>query len=219
MKRSLTPVVFVMLAVAGFLVSCLVGCSHRPPVQTYSVPPRFDLKQQEMIGVVEFTCSNEGKLGPLATRRFTDWARRDQGLVRIVDLGSRKQAMKSVGRDKWDVETWKALGKERGVKTLLIGELKISDIRPDIRVLASLGAGHVSAQVDSTLDVQIIETATGASIWSSSAGGTRSVGHVSMFSGRHFAFDADDPDRAYGDMVDALVEQTTRDFRVTWATR
>jgi len=212
MKRHVVPV-------AALLLSALAGCSHRPPVQSYSVPPRIDLTQHELIGVVEFTSTSDGKLAPLATRRFTEWARRDQGVVRIVELGPSKRLLRSMGRDRWDPELYKTLGRDRGLKTILVGELKISDIKPDIKVMASLASGQVSAQVDATLEVQLIETATGASIWSSSAGASKSVGHVSMFSGKRFSFDADDPDRAYGDLVDVLVDRTTRDFRVSWETR
>ncbi|HZI94220.1 MAG TPA: hypothetical protein VFE84_08240 [Patescibacteria group bacterium] len=208
-----------LLLVAAGLLAGLPACSHRqtaPPLQTVMVPPLIDLKQHETIGVIEFRSSSDGKLGQLATRRFTEWARRDQGLVRIVDLGPRAKALRSVGRDQWGPETYKALGEQRGVSTLLIGELKVSDVRPDVKILASLGSGQVTAQVDATLEVQLIETATGASLWNASASGTKNVGHVSVFSGRRFAFDADDPENAYGVLVDALVEQTTRDFRVSW---
>jgi hypothetical protein len=69
------------------------------------------------------------------------------------------------------------------------------------------------------LAVRLLETATGASLWNTSAEGTREVGQVSMSSGRNFAFDSDDPDRAYGDLVDTLVSEATRDFRVTWERR
>jgi hypothetical protein len=37
-----------------------------------------------------------------------------------------------------------------------------------------------------------------------------------VFGGGDFAFDADDPERAYGSLVDALVAHVTRDFRSTW---
>jgi hypothetical protein len=50
------------------------------------VPPRIDLAAHEIIGAARFESTNEGKLGPLATRRFTDLARRDQGLVRMMDV-------------------------------------------------------------------------------------------------------------------------------------
>ncbi len=69
------------------------------------------------------------------------------------------------------------------------------------------------------LAVELTEASTGASIWSTSASGTNSVGHVSMFSGRKFDFDAQDPETAYSGLVNTLVEVATRDFRSTWERR
>ncbi len=210
---------FSFLVMAGLTLIGMFACASRQTIQSTLVPPRIDLKQHELIGIVDFRSTSEGKLGPLATKSFTEWARRDQGLVRIVGLGSRAEALRSVGRDRWDRETFMALGREHGVSTILTGELTVSDIRPDIRILASMRSGHVSAEVDATLAVELIETSTGASIWSTSASGTNSVGHVSMFSGRKFDFDAQDPETAYGGLVNTLVEVATRDFRSTWERR
>jgi len=207
---------FSLFVMAGLALIGISACANRQTVQSTLVPPRVDLKQYELIGVVDFKSTSEGKLGPLATKSFTEWARRDQGPVRIVGLGSKAEALRSVGRDRLDRETFMALGREHGVSTILTGELKVSDIRPDIRILASLRSGEVSAEVDATLAVELIEASTGASIWSASASGTRSVGHISMLSGRNFAFDAHDPKAAYGGLVDALVEVATRDFRAAW---
>ena len=66
------------LFLAVLLLALTVGCAAK---QTYRVPPRIDLTQHEMIGVIEINSSSEGELGPLATRRFTDEARRDQGVL------------------------------------------------------------------------------------------------------------------------------------------
>jgi hypothetical protein len=200
-------------------VILLAGCASHQTVQSVSVPPRIDLKEHEVIGVVEFGSSSKGKLGPLATTKFIEMARRDQGLVRIVDLGSAASALRSVGRDRMDPEAIRALGEKHGVKTIFTGEVAVSNIRPNVQILTSLASGHVSAQVDATLSVQLVETATGASLWSTSSAGSREVGQVSMFSGRKFAFDSDDPDRAYGDLVSALATDATRDFRATWERR
>ena len=204
------------LVLIAVLIVGMLGCARR---QTVMVPPRIDLKQHELIGVVEFGSPSEGELGPIATRRFTESARRDQGLVRILGFGSRTEVLRSVGRDQWNAETLKALGREHGVRTILTGELTVSDVRPNIRISPSLDSGSLTAQVDATLAVQLIETSSGASIWSTSASATQSVGHISVFGGKQFAFDAADPERAYGGLVDTLVEQVTRDFRVTWERR
>src|SRR5262249_44100304 len=156
----------------------ITACSHRPAapaLRTVVVPPRIDLKQHEVIGVLEFKSSSEGKLGPLATKRFMEWARHDQGLVRMVELGTRSQVTRSLGGDRWDAETIRALGQQRGLDAVMVGELKIGNVKPDVRVLASLGGGRVSATVVATLTVQMIETSTGASLWSASGGATRTV--------------------------------------------
>ena len=208
----------VVLPLGVLLFAGALGCAGRH-TETYRVPPRVDLKEHETIGVVEFETSAKGELGPLATRRFTDTARSEQGLVRIVGFGSRTEAMRSVSRSRWDTETFKALGVERDVRTILTGKLTVSDVRPDVRLGPSLSSGSLAGLVDATLDVELIETATGASIWSTSARATHSVGQISVLGGGAFAFDAADPERVYGGLIDALVEQATRDFRETWIRR
>lgn len=204
---------------AALILTALPGCASRPPVQTFRVPPVIDLKEHELIGVIQVGTTSRGELGPLATRKLIEWIRRDQGMVRIVELGPGRKVLKSIGREQWDMEAFKILGREHGIRTIVTGELTVSDIRPDIRLLASMRSGSVSAQVDTSLAIQMIEASTGASIWSSSGGATASVGHISVMSGRNFAFDADDPERAYGALVETLVEQVTRDFRATWERR
>jgi len=208
-----------ILAIAIFLPVLISGCGGGHPVQKVHVPPRIDLKQHELIAVVRFDSSNDGELGPLATRRFTELARRDQGMVRIVEFESKEAALRSVGHSEWNADAFKALGQKHGINTLIAGELTISDIKPQFQVAAMLQSGEISARVDATLAVQMIETATGASIWSRSGNASREVAHVSVIGGAGFTFDADDPEQAYGDLVDALAEQVTRDFRSTWERR
>jgi hypothetical protein len=184
--------------------------------RTVSVPPRIDLAQHELIGVVQFDAEDGEELAPLATRRFTEAARRDQGLVRMVDLGPSDEVLNSVGRDHWDTESYRALGQSRGVRTLLVGELTIGDVKPDVRIDAALRGGTITAQVKATLAVRMIETESGASIWSRSAWATRTVGQVSLARGGRVAFAADDLERAYGDLIDALVAEVAPDFQVGW---
>jgi hypothetical protein len=190
------------------------GGHKAPAVQPVWVPPRIDLKPHELIGIVEFSTTSKGHLGPMATRRFTESARRDQGLVRIVDLRPAAGAARS-GGSRMAPEAYRALGREHGVKTIVTGHLTISSVKPGIQMSALLRSGHVSAQVDATLDVQLIETETGASLWNATGSATRTLGNVGVF-GKEIAFDAADPEHAYGDLVDALDEQVTRDFHASW---
>ena len=111
------------------------------------------------------------------------------------------------------------MGREYDVATIFTAHLEVSDIRPVISISSDLSNLGAAADVDASLTVQMIETASGASIWSRSANATRRVGGISVLGGSDVAFDADDPEDAYGDLVAALVQRVTTDFKVTWARR
>ena len=213
MKRMFVIAIGLVLLVGVF------GCAARQPVQTIMVPPRVDLAPHQMIGVMEFDSDTKGKLASFATRRFVEMARRDQGVLRVMDLGPGRSALRTAGQKAWSPALYKTVGEKHGVKTVFLGELSISNIRPGISLAGALRSGEITAEVDATLAVNLVETATGASLWSGSARLTRSIGHLSVFRGGDFVFDAEDPEEAYGDFVDALVERVTRDFRATWVRR
>lgn len=199
------------------LMTLAAGCGAKH--QVVQLPPRIDLRAHETIGVVQFDSDADGSLAEVATRRFVESARRDQGLVRTVALGPGDRALSDLGSDRWSPDAFVALGRERGLRSVLVGRLSVSDVRPDLRIAATLRSGSLSAQVDATLDVELIEAASGASLWSASSRATRSVGHISVLRGKQFVFDAENPDAAYGELVDHLVEQVARDFHARWERR
>lgn len=203
MKRTLSLCILVVLLV--------LSCGKK-----VMVPPRIDLTEHEILGIIEFKCSNEGELGALATKKFMEVSRVDQGLVKIKELGTEKEILKAVGQRKLNQDAYKAIGLKYGVSTIITGELDVSNIRPDVTISPGFGYMGFGAEVDASLTAQMVEVVDGASIWSGSAKSTESVGHVSIFGGKAFAFDADDPDKAYGKLIDNLVDETTIDFRITW---
>lgn len=205
MKKRLGTIISLVLLSLG------LACGSK-----VMVPPRIDLREHEVIGIINFTFSSKGNLGDFATRKFTEAARQDQGLVRIIPLGSESEILKTIGYEQLNQAAIKAIGEEQNLKTILTGELVVSDIRPNIQITPGLGFLSISAEVDATLSVQMFETSTGASLWSSSASDTRTVGNISIFGGKNFAFDAKDPEKAYGNLINSLVTQVTRDFRVSW---
>ena len=201
----------VKLNIVAMLMIAVLGCG--PKVM---VPPRIDLTQHEMVGIIEFKCANEGELGPYATKKFIEEIRRDQGMVRIVDLGNEAEVLKEIGYKKMDQEAYKAIGEKFEVSTIFSGELVVSDVRPDITITPWLGYMSFAAEVDAKLDAQMVETSSGASIWSNSSDATQRVSHVSIFGGEFFSFDAEDPDESYGKLIISLVEKASEDFRVSW---
>jgi hypothetical protein len=195
------------------------ACASHPPLQRVWVPPRLDLKPYEIIGMVGFSSTTKGSLAALATRRFEDAVRRDQGMVRMIEVGPQREALAPVGQARWNPESCRAVGRKNGARTLFTGTLTLSRVRPTIQLSALLNSGQVTAEVEATLEVQMIESETGASIWSSAGKATRTLGQVSVLGGKNYSFDADDPERAYGDLVDSLVVQVTRDFQGSWRTQ
>jgi len=208
MRRAFGTAAIVLVSMA----TC--GCGSR-----VMVPPRIDLKPHEVIGVIEFNSSSDDALGPFATERFIGAARRDQGMVRFVKLGTETEVLEAVSRDRLDPAAFKALGEKYGVKTVITGDLVFSDVRPNIAVRHSLTSIGVSADVHATLAVQMVETASGASLWSRSADATQRIGAAHFSTNKDVSLQVDDPENAYNRLVDGLVHAVTPEFRVTWERR
>lgn len=199
------------LIAAALLALAIQGCTER-----VLVPPRIDLKQHEVVGIIEFDCSGKGELAPFLTDRFVDAIRRDQELVRIVRLGTSAEVLADIGQARLDRNAFKEIGQKHQVETIFTGKLVVSDVKPSVAIGHSLTHFGVSADVDATLDTQMVETATGASLWSRSARAVERIGGVEIFGKKSFTFDADDPENAYGRLADSLVEAVTHDFRCRW---
>ena len=199
------------LIAAALMTLAIQGCTER-----VLAPPRIDLKQHELVGVIEFECSNQSELGPFLTNRFVDAIRRDQELVRIVLLGTTADVLADIGQSRLDQNAFKAIGQKHQLKTVFTGNVVISDVKPSVAVGQSLTYFGVSADVDATLNAQMFETDSGASLWSRSARAVERIGGVEIFGDKSFTFDADDPENAYGRLADSLVEAVTHDFRCHW---
>jgi hypothetical protein len=187
------------------------GCTQR-----VLAPPRIDLKQHEVVGVIEFDCSGQGELGPFMTHRFVDAIRRDQQLVRIVLLGTRADVLADIGQSRLDRDAFKAIGQKHQIRTVFTGDVVVSDVKPNVAIGHNLTHFGVSADVDATLNTQMVETDSGASLWSRSARAIERIGGVEIFGNKSFVFDADDPENAYGRLADNLVEAVTHDFQCHW---
>ncbi|MHC4425897.1 MAG: hypothetical protein ACYSYV_07360 [Planctomycetota bacterium] len=199
------------LIAATLLTLAIQGCTER-----VLAPPRIDLKEHEVVGIIEFDCSGQGELGPFLTHRFVDAVRRDQELVRIVLLGTPADVLADIGLSRLDQNAFKAIGQKHQIKTVFTGNLVVSDVKPSVAIGQSLTYFGVSADVDATLNTQMVETDTGASLWSRSARAVQRIGGVEIFGDKSFTFDADDPEDAYGRLADNLVEAVTHDFRCRW---
>jgi hypothetical protein len=195
------------ILLAFFLVS---GCSSTVLV---TVPPRVDLKGYGTLGVVDFT-SNYGLGSARAAQQLQEQIQSAQPGTRFIELGSRETVLAAVGRNQLDADAAKRIGKKYGVDAVFLGEIAYSDPKTDIRVndLAKLDAG-LRTEVKGDISARLVETASGASVWSNSGWVRRQVGRVNVSEqGISGSMTRSDPRE---EMVPALVYQITHDFRPT----
>lgn len=188
----------------------LAGCAATR-YETITYPPRVDLKQHEMIGVVEFSSPDQKELASMVTARFMEAARSEQGMVRMVSL--------HVDGPRPDAARLRELAHEHGLQTIVLGDLRVSKVKPTVSVSDSLSSANVSGAIEATLAVEILEPSTGASLWSASGRTRETIGAVSVQGVKNVSFGGVRPDAAYAEMVDNLVAQVTRDMHSTWERR
>jgi hypothetical protein len=198
-----------VLAIAGLLS---FACAKHNVIE---VPPRVDLQEFTTIGIIQFESSSRGNLSEFATRRFIEAMQESQPGVRVLELGraSGIEGLDDSGRI--DHRAVKKIGDTYGVDALLVGDLLVKDVRPRVDVMKTITTMSVSADVDAGLTARLLETGQGATVWTRSTSATRTVGHIGL-SGKTVQFDAQHPDQAYGELVNALVYDITYDFRPSY---
>lgn len=194
----------ILLAVCAAVLA-LTGCAR------VYVPPAIDLKPQEVIGIIEFKSDAKGDLGGFVTQKFIQSITQDQDL-RIVELGDEKAVLEAVGLTHLGPDAFEAIGDKYDLSTVFTGKLDVTEATPS----CAFGPGYASfeAKVNARLSARLVETATGATVWNNSARDERTVAGVEKF-GHGFSFNAEDPEKAYGDLARSLCRRITHDFRHT----
>jgi hypothetical protein len=190
------------------LLAALSGCSSK----YVWVAPRLDLQPHSPVGLVTFTIENaQGALHTVATQRFAEAAFAGQEGIEILELGDAESVLAAVGEPELGPRAAQRIGAEYEVPAVFVGHLVVSDVTPR-GVLPPFGGPHVEATVSVELTVRLLSTRTGGTLWSRSAKATERVGEVGLVGGRPY-FGAEDPDEAYGRLVEHLVAVVTDDLR------
>jgi hypothetical protein len=198
---------------AGFtlLLSLVLqwGCSSTVLVP---VPPRMDLRSYETLGIVEFASNSDRAIDARATRQFQEQIQAAQPGTPFLELGNREAVLAAVGGRKFDVDTLRKIGEKYGVAAIFLGDIAYSDPRTDVKFtdLTKLEGG-VRTEIKGDISSRLVETRTGAGVWSSSAWARRQIGRLNVSEhGVSGGMRDSDPRE---DMVPALVYQLTHDFR------
>jgi len=204
-----------MRKIAGITLlsfAMLWGCSHTVLVP---VPPRMDLRSYGTLGIVEFSSNADAAINAHATRKFQEQIQAAQPGTPFVDLGSRDAVLAAVGGRQLDVDTLKKIGAKYSVDAIFLGDIAYSEPKTDVNVndLTKL-EGSVRTEVRGDISSRLVDTRTGASVWSSSAWSRRQIGRLSV-SAEQGVSGGMSNENPRDEMVPSLVYYLTQDFRPT----
>jgi hypothetical protein len=199
---------------AGFalLLTLLLGCSRTVLVP---VPPRVDLKRYGTLGLVEFTSNYDASVNGRATREFQAHVHSAQPGTPLLELGSRESVLAAVGGAQLDPDTLRRLGQKYGVDAIFVGEIVYSEPKTDYVVTdIARVEGSARTAVRGDVSVKLVETRSGASIWSSSAWARREVSRVNVSIDRGVSGKMRGAD-PHEEMIPTFIWHLTSDFRAT----
>lgn len=174
--------------------------------------PRLDLRPHTPVGLVTFTIEGAGgALNEVATQRFAEAAFAGQPGIEMLELGTAETVLREVGASAMDLDAVRGIGERYGAPAVFVGHLVVSDVTPR-GSLPPFGAPQVQATVSVELRVRLVSTSSGGTLWSRSARAEETVGEIGLVDGRPY-FGAEDPDNAYGRLVEELVARVTSDLR------
>lgn len=196
------------LALCGALA--LSACSAK-----YSaVPARLDLAPYGRIAVVTFSTDQSNRvMSALATQRFAEALLASQSGIELLELDAADSTLKGLSANADGMALAQALGRERNIPAVFVGQLKVSGIKP--RGKLSVTGMNVRAAVSAELTVRLLSTKTGGTVWRSSSAANGTVGRLGL-SGSLPSIAMRDKEEAYGEVVGQLVSDVTRDMRPTW---
>ena len=196
-----------------------VGCSSSTRTVRVPVPPRVDLRAYPAVGLVTFGSSGDAELDRLSTQKFLEAVLAAQPGARVVELGPESQVLASVQRQAWDAGALRAVKDAHHVDVLVLGRLDLTRAKPQFQLSTMLKQVNVRADVDARLSAKLLETTTGATLWTDAAGCTTNVAHAQFNDRGQGGFGATDPKAAYGEMLDGLVWHVTDAFRTHYVCR
>lgn len=197
------------------LAALLAACASKTVV--VSVPPRVDLRPYGTVGIMDFASNSDAAVNARATRKFEEEVQAAQPGTRFVELGDRQAVLAAIGSRQLDLDAYKKIARKYGVSAVFIGDIAYSDPQADIK-LADLQKleGGMRAEIRGDISSRLMETATGASVWTSSAWARRQLGTVNV-SAEHGVSGEISKANPREDMVPGLVYHLTQDFRPTTA--
>ena len=196
---------FLLILVLFLFISC-------GPVVWF--PPEIDLVPYERVGLISFSIENaRGDLDAMATQRFLQEITRHQRGVQIIELGTLERVLARIHQTALDQEAVAAIKENYGVSSFFYGEIKVSDVKPQIDIAGLIRNMRVRATFDIFMTARLYSTETGATLWTDSADRRGVLGYMMMGPERIPYFGIRDQEETYRRLTEDLVYDLTQDFR------
>jgi hypothetical protein len=212
---------FVKLLFSVLLVSAalLDGCGGGASYVTVRIPPEVDLVSYGPIGIIEIGSSAGAALGRYATERFQSSIQSAQPGTRLIELGSTESVLAAIGASQLDADAVRKIGAQYHVAAVFQGQVTYSEPKVNVGGVTDLRSAVGSARVEmrGEMFAKLLETKTGASVWSNSSWATRQLGGINV-SRDAITGALQSPDPRH-DMVPVLVNEVTTGLRESTARR
>jgi hypothetical protein len=198
------------IMILAIVLALLSACSQTEKVR---IPPRIELKTYHTIGVIEFSTNAEDTLKPYVTQNFIRNVQSAQPGTRILELGDKAQLLRAIGHSQLNPETIRSIGRKYNVDAVILGHLQVFEIKPKIHVFADPKALNAKAYLEAALSTRILETDSGATLWTRATTGKTQVARINLKEGGFISLGVSDPKEKYGKLVPEMVYANTTDFR------
>jgi hypothetical protein len=212
MKRNILRGLWVLL-----LGVALSACGGKKVMVEF--PPQIDLSTMGTIGAIAFDVQSDSQLPGDITLKVIQHMQAAQPGVPVLELGNQANVLREIGFGSLDTEAVKAIGKKYGVDTLLTGTLEVTQSAPDVKFGQSLSSVSAASYVRGNLNARLLQTRTGATLWSNGANGKWKLAGVDLVSGSLPSIGMSNSEDKYKKMLQDLARVGTADFRSTYETR
>jgi hypothetical protein len=213
-KSRLAKIFFSALLLSAAILD---GCGGGARYVTVQVPPEVNLLGYETIGVIEVGSNADGAINRYATERFQSTIQSAQPGTRLVELGSMESVLGVVGARELDADAVRRIGTRYRVAAVFEGQITYTEPKVNLGGITDLmsAQGSATVQMRGEMFAKLLETKTGASVWSNSSWATRQVGGVSVSRDR-IAGSVESSDPRH-EMVGTLVHEVTTGLRPSTA--
>lgn len=201
----------------AFVAAALVaGCSSSPPQPKVWIPPRVDLERFGTLGMIEFATPTPDGLGAMASREFLAAIHEAQPGTPVLELGDQRRLLAAVSGHALDPDTIRAIGEKYRVDAIILGTMQSQKVEPNVSFDSAVQWMKASAELESGLDARILDTRTGATVWSTTARARTELARFGVSGSGVSGAGAHAPDEARVRLVKTLVDRATWDFWPRW---